>query len=277
MEGPKKLVARLSLTAAALGTSLLFAPAVFAATAENSNTGADSTNDASVDITNDVDISSNNSANIRNSIYVNANTGGNSASQNTGDGSVSTGDINGSARIRNNVNSNSLNRVDFDCSGVCIVSADISASNSHTGADSSNDANVNVNNDIDITQNNDLDIDNKVDADLDTGNNEADENTGDGSVKTGDINFDVTIDNQGNNNTIGGPADKEPEGQPPTPPAPVTPPAKGPEKGRVLAATKGLPVTGGNHPFLPALALVLAGLVMKRLEEMLSLRFLKED
>ena len=277
MDGPKKLVARLSLTAAALGASLLFTPAVFAATAENSNTGADSTNDASVDITNDVDISSNNSANIRNSIYVNANTGGNSASQNTGDGSVSTGDINGSVSIRNDVNSNSLNSVDFDCSGVCIVSADISSSNDHTGADSENDTNVNVNNDIDITQNNDLDIDNKVDADLDTGNNEADENTGDGSVRTGDINFDVTIDNQGNENVIGGPAEEEPEGQPPTPPAPITPPSKGPEKGKVLAVTKGLPVTGGNIPFLPALALVLAGLVVKRLEEILSLRFLKED
>ncbi|MEX0616872.1 MAG: hypothetical protein WD231_03630 [Candidatus Woykebacteria bacterium] len=275
MEGRlKKLTFKISLTTAAFGASLLIAPGALAQTAQNQSTGADSSNTAEVKVENDLNVSSNNTANINNNLKISANTGGNSASKNTGDGTVKTGDITGRVSIVNDVNSNSLNDSNFDCSSLCTVSWDIKASNSHTGADSENSATVNVENDVDITQNNDLDIDNNLDADLNTGDNEADKNTGDGSVKSGDIDFDVSIVNEGNNNSIGGPVE-DPKSPPPAGPKTPTP-GKPSEKGRVLAATKGLPVTGGNLPVVPALALILAGLFLRRMEEVLRGRFLTE-
>ena len=254
------------------GVAMLLASSTFAAEASNSNTGADSNNDASVNIENNVTIEQNNDANINNIIHVNANTGGNSASKNTGDGSVNTGDINGSINIFNSVNGNGLNSLGFDCDGLCAVDLDISVSNTNTGADSDNEASVNVENDFDITQNNNLKIDNKVKADLDTGNNDADKNTGDGSVNTGDINFDINITNEGNENNIGGPVDEDD----PSEPAKKEQDAILPEEGKVLAAAEGLPVTGGTLPIMPIMAIILAGLAMRKVEETLRLRFLPE-
>ncbi len=254
------------------GVAMLLASSTFATEASNSNTGADSDNEAIVNIENDVTIEQNNDANINNNINVNANTGGNSASKNTGDGSVNTGDINGSITIHNNVNGNSLNSLGFDCDGICVVDLDISVSNTNTGADSDNEASVNVENDFDITQDNDLDIDNKVKADLDTGNNDADKNTGDGSVNTGDINFDISITNEGNENKIGGPVSEDD----PSEPGKKEQDAVLPEEGEVLAAAEGLPVTGGSLPIMPAMAIILAGLAMRKVEETLRLRFLPE-
>jgi hypothetical protein len=274
----KNLALKFTIAASIFGASLILAPYALAVTAENSNTGADSSNDSSVSINNDVDITSNNDAEIQNNILVSANTGGNSASKNTGDGSVLTGDINGSVDISNDVNGNSLNSIGFDCSGLCTVLTNLSASNSNTGADSNNEATVEVNNDIDVTQNNNLNINNDVDADLNTGDNEADKNTGDGSVKTGDINFEVNISNEGNQNVIGGPVEDEEEPGKPSEDEPFGPAAILPsrEEGKVLAVTDGLPITGGSLPIIPALLFILAGLLMKRAEEFLRFRFLPE-
>ena len=85
---------------------LTLSGAALAAEATNSNTGADSNNEAGVTINNDVTITSNNNVNINNTISISANTGGNSADKNTGDGSVNTGDINFSVEIVNDLNNN---------------------------------------------------------------------------------------------------------------------------------------------------------------------------
>ena len=271
----RQLAPKLVIAASAFGLFLLLAPSAFAQDASNSNTGADSDNDATVTINNVVDINSQNNANIYNTITINANTGNNSADKNTGDGSVNTGDINGSVNISNDINGNTLNSVGINCGGLCNYNFDISTSNSNTGANSDNDASVDVNNDIDITQNNDLNINNNVNADLNTGGNSADKNTGDGSVKTGDINFGVNINNQGNENVIGE-QDDEDDSQPgPSPKGPAAiMPVK--DEGEVLAAHEGLPITGSSLPILPILGIVLAGLSMRRIEEVLRLRFLTD-
>ena len=270
----RSLAPKLTLAASAFGVSLLLAPGALAAEANNSNTGAGSDNDASVTIDNDVTINSNNTANIINTINISANTGNNSADKNTGDGSVNTGDINGSVNIGNDVNGNTLNSVGVNCGGLCDYNLDISTSNNNTGANSSNNADANVSNNVDITQNNNLDIDNNVGADLNTGGNSADKNTGDGSVKTGDINFDITVSNSGNNNSIGSPVDQD------DPDDPITPGRKEdailPEEGDVLAAAEGLPITGGGLPIIPVFSFALAGLALKKIEEKLRLRFLPE-
>src|SRR3990167_2542361 len=86
---------------ATLTAGLFLTATVFAADANNSNTGADSDNEATVTIDNDININSENNAIINNNITVNADTGGNSASKNTGDGSIATGSIGGSVTITN--------------------------------------------------------------------------------------------------------------------------------------------------------------------------------
>ena len=259
----KDIWTKIAAIVATLFGGLIFTTGALAADASNSNTGADSSNDASVYIQNTTTINSTKNATINNTISVNANTGNNSASQNTGDGSVSSGDITGSVTVQNTGNENGVfNSVfNLNCSGNC----NFSASNTHTGAGSTNNSSVNVNNDIDITVSNNADVDNNVGADLNTGGNSADKNTGDSSVRSGDINFSVGIVNDLNKNFIGAPTPGEEPKGPVTPP-PATAPGPAPKPGRVLAAAAGLPITGGSLPSWPLLLLAI-GFVLKILEK----------
>lgn len=256
-------------TAAGVASVLFVGSAVLAAEASNSNTGADSTNTASVSIENSTKISSTNNANIKNNISVTANTGKNSASENTGDGSVSSGDITGSVLVKNLGNNNGAfdSSIDLNCSGSC----DFSASNSNTGADSRNDSSVSVKNNIDIAVTNNANVENNVGADLNTGENEADKNTGDGSVSSGDIDFSIEVVNDLNNNMIGAPIPVVPPVGPNKPPVAILPsvPLK---PGEVLAAEEGLPVTGGPLSSWP-LFLVVIGFALKILEKVSRKRF----
>lgn len=74
----------------------------------NSWTGADSENNAWVEWENEVEIDVDNDADVNNCVEVNANTGGNEASKNTGNGSVSTGDASASVTVDNTVNANDI-------------------------------------------------------------------------------------------------------------------------------------------------------------------------
>ena len=68
-----------------------------------------------------------------------------------------------------------------------------SASNDTTGSDSDNDATVNLDNDTTINQTNNLTVHNNIDVDSDTGDNDANDNTGDGRVITGDAEAEVGV------------------------------------------------------------------------------------
>jgi len=240
---------------------LLLTTGALAVEAGNSNTGADSTNNANVTIQNNTTINSTNNANINNTLNIYANTGNNSASENTGDGSVKTGDITGSVSILNTGNMNEVieSNIGLNCNGNC----EFTATNHKTGADSTNNANVDIQNNVNISVRNDANVDNNIDADLNTGGNNADENTGDGSVSTGDIDFNVEIVNDLNNNFIGGPVDGgKPQG-PGVPPGVLPGPA--PKPGQVLAASEGLPITGSSLPNWPLLLLAV-GIALKLFE-----------
>jgi len=77
-------------------------------TVTNSQTGADSENSAKVHFKNDLDLVFSNKASVKNDIGALLNTGGNSSDKNTGDGSVSSGDINFMIGVENLLNINSL-------------------------------------------------------------------------------------------------------------------------------------------------------------------------
>ena len=79
--------------------------------AANSGNGAGSTNDIGISQNNTNNLDINNTANVTNNVNIKANTGGNSASYNTGgDSSIETGDVNVAASIMNFINTNIIGR-----------------------------------------------------------------------------------------------------------------------------------------------------------------------
>ena len=190
----------------------------------NDNTGADSDNTSTTNTTNTTQILIDNDGNIINNYFLDANTGDNSADKNTGDGSVTTGDANIVFNLINFLNNTFLggngelllgvvnifgnyggNIVldGLDSSGTPYSSGYLGSSNSTTGAGSDNDASTSANNDTDITLTNSAQILNNLTLDTNTGDNEADKNTGSGSISTGDTNANVGVTNIGNNTVIG--------------------------------------------------------------------------
>ncbi len=152
------------------------------ATVSNSTTGAESHNKASINISSSNTAAINNVANVRNNINVCANTGGNKANMNTGDGSVVTGDASATVSSSTNVNNVSLQ----GSSSAGGFSANVS--NNTAGAKSHNDAKVDVDSPSTLVLNNSANIANNLSTRLNTGENKANMNTGDGAVRSGEAN-----------------------------------------------------------------------------------------
>lgn len=158
-------------------------------TATISGNGADSDNDIDLDIDNSTNIAINQTAYITNNIQGTANTGGNTANDNTGGNvSIETGSIHIAGGIQNGpINSASVK----GGSG----GGDISAKIWGNGTGSSNDISASFDFNSDIFLNFKSDIDNFVNWDLNTGKNKANDNNGNVSILTGDIFFDFLIKN----------------------------------------------------------------------------------
>ena len=158
-------------------------------TATISGNGADSENEIDLEIENETQISINQLAYITNNIQGTANTGGNTANDNTGGNvSIETGSIHIAGGIQNGpINSAS---VSGGTGG-----GDISAKIWGNGADSDNSIDADLDFDSDIFLNFKSDIDNFVNWDLNTGENQANGNNGNVSILTGDIFFDFLIKN----------------------------------------------------------------------------------
>lgn len=172
-----------------------FATPLMATTVEISGNGSDSDNTVAVQQTNTTVVTQTNTANISNNIDIDANTGDNSAEDNTGgDVSIDTGDASATVGVSTTANSNQA-----DVSGCC--AGDTSIKVSGNGSDSDNKVGLKTTNNTVVTQNNDANISNDVDVDLDTGGNDAEDNTGGNvAIDTGDADATVTISNQANAN-----------------------------------------------------------------------------
>jgi len=187
----------------------------------NSDTGANSTNNALVNTGSDVSIGGSNNAILGNDINVTSNTGGNASSYNTGNGSVTTGDSNVSLNLLNFVNS-SLVASNLGFFGVINIFGNwignlilpdsitgginnlaIFLGNNQTGANSTNNASLTAENTTEITTNNSLNLDNNINIDSTTGDNDSSYNTGNGSVDTGQADARVNVANLGNETIVG--------------------------------------------------------------------------
>lgn len=222
-------------------------------------------------------------AQIQNNIVGTANTGGNSANENTrGNTSISTGNISVNSKTANDhINKASVSDPQEDNSLQIKISGNGSSSNSQVNITSNNNLNLSIDNKAEI-------LNNSI-WDLITGKNQANGNTGGTvSVVTGSINLVSEIINDpinsdsvtipccktkpgdGGQNPPPGPSEKPKGGPPETPqPQPASQsqppssagPGPSPQGGEVLAAeTSGqiLPATGVSWTII----LTLASLIM---------------
>ncbi len=184
-------------------------------TGPNSNNIADAQNSFTVNEAND------NDATLVNDLVLEAVSGGNSASFNTGGGSIKTGNASALANVINMVNTN-LNVSEWligvvnvfgTLAGNIILpqnesgppvqdSLSIIADNSSTGFGSTNNVTVDKEKTEEITNNNIVDIQTTLDVSANTGDNTASINTGGGGITTGQSDVSVSNTTVANSNTV---------------------------------------------------------------------------
>ena len=185
----------------------------------NSGNGDSSTNTGTVDSTASDTTFQNNDATIENNLTLEANSGDNWASRNTGgDSTIETGDANVSANLLTFANTNIVGGVVYSVvnifgdligdiifpENVCCL-ADTTVKNVGNGDGSTNTANVNLDSTDTTTQTNDATILNNLNLDATTGGNDVSRNTnGTNSVTTGDASIDAQLLNIANTNIAGG-------------------------------------------------------------------------
>jgi hypothetical protein len=169
----------------------------------NNNTGADSENTADSNIDNDTEVDIDNDAQVDNVVGVDANTGDNNADENTGDGTVNSGEATIEGTLETDANTVSIS--DLECSTECdVVSlADLASSNYNTGADSENTSNSTTTNTTSLGIDNDATLNNQFLFDADSGDNSASLNTGNGTITSGDAEVILTAINTANNINVG--------------------------------------------------------------------------
>lgn len=232
-----------------------------------SGNGAGSNNNFSANNTNTATVAVNNNASITNNISGYANTGSNTANDNSGDVLITTGNISVQEKIKNTGNTSYVN-LGLPLEKEYMVKI------FGNGAYSNNEVDFINDNTIEVIVNNTADITNSNDWILNTGDNKANDNNGEVTIKTGDITFEKEIVNDVNKSAVDTTCcEKEEEKEKPQPvtPAekPVSPSNPGghggnpsnPSKDEVQSAmVEVLPVTG-NLWFFLALAANIALLI----------------
>ena len=199
----------------------------------NSGNGSNSDNNVSSDQTAIDTTSQVNVADIDNNLILDANTGDNSASGNTGgDAYITTGNADVIAQVLNIANNNIIGGdwwlVIVNRAGQWIgqivgapqganfagsagtefavsENGQITAVNSGNGAGSASDASVNSNTNNIINQTNNADVNNNIYLSANTGKNSTNDNTGgDNYITTGDARVIANLVNFVNNNIVGG-------------------------------------------------------------------------
>lgn len=182
------------------GTLELAAGETRTSLASNDQTGAESENTNLISGTDAIQIVRNNTATVDNEVVINANTGENVVSENTGVGDVTTGDIELAVNLINLMNlslPNMLLNIDV-WSHFGDLAGDIVLGNDMTGADSTNTNDVANTTDVDVTVENTAAIDNTFDITTETGNNDVTDNTVVGNYATGDVDVDGSVTNIAN-------------------------------------------------------------------------------
>ncbi len=173
----------------------LVTPVAASTTLEVSGNGSNSDSEIKLDRDNTTTVVQNNSAVVTNKVSANADTGNNSASDNTGgDVKVDTGDAKTDVSVSNNLNTN-------EAKVECCQAGDTDVLISGNGTKSDNKVELDQDNKTSVFQDNAAKVENKIDADAKTGKNDADDNTGgDVEINTGDADTTVTVSTTANAN-----------------------------------------------------------------------------
>lgn len=156
-----------------------------------SGNGDGSSNNVNISNTNTSSAEQNNTANIQNNVEVTANTGGNTANENTGGSTaITTGDVNAETTIINA----GINQSYGEVGNCCQNDANIKVAGNGSG--STNGVNYSSNNTTNVVVNNNASIYNSIKGYANTGFNTANENNGSVRIDTGDITVSDTIKNQ---------------------------------------------------------------------------------
>lgn len=189
----------------------------------NDGNGADSVNVVDLNlISNDATFQGNDAV-IDNNMILDANSGNNTASRNTGGNSdITTGDANVAANALTFANNNIAGNVIYGvvnifgdligniilpegAAGVTCCAQDLSVANTGNGDNSTNVINYDATLADNYIQFNQLTLDNMLYLDANTGDNQTSRNTnGSNSVTTGDARVDAQVLNVANNNLVGG-------------------------------------------------------------------------
>ncbi len=155
-----------------------------------SGNGDGSSNNVNISNTNTSTAEQNNTANVQNNVEVKADTGNNTANENTGGSTaITTGDVNAETTIINAGINQSYGQV----GNCCLSDANIKVAGNGSG--SNNGVNYSSNNVTSVSVNNNANIVNNIRGYANTGYNTANENNGNVSIDTGSITVSDTIKN----------------------------------------------------------------------------------
>ena len=152
-----------------------------------SSNASGSTNEVSVDSANSTTVTQVNNADVANNIDASANTGENTASDNSGSSTITTGDASQNIEVSTNLN---YSEVIIPC-----CPSDINAEISGNGEDSTNSINLGQTSETNINISQYAKVSNEISGTANTGNNSADNNSGSVSISTGSIWVGAKIEN----------------------------------------------------------------------------------
>ncbi len=210
------------------GISTILTPSQSGAIVTNTPTGSESNNEAGVNINHTTDITNTNAADITTTLNIQAISGNNEAQRNSGHGYIQTGDIKAVNNIVNFANSNItvgnwvvvVVNVFGDWDGNLIfntpggggnidvaetVSCPVFTSNngqSNTSMNGDTGSGSQNNNTTGVGNNNNANINNTTGVSSITGQNNANYNTGSGTISTGQADVGSSVGNQANSNNI---------------------------------------------------------------------------
>ncbi|QQG43317.1 MAG: hypothetical protein HYW45_03920 [Candidatus Daviesbacteria bacterium] len=168
--------------------------------AENSTTGADSTNTATTSVSQTDTLTNTNTADVTNSATTTSLTGANVASDNTGSATISTGNASTTTATQTTANTNIVSWTgEGDWSNLW----NGEAVNFLTGANSTNTSSVDFTKVLDVLNENGVNVDNLIASFATSGDNIASDNTGNATITTGSALVLSTLFNLVNTNIFG--------------------------------------------------------------------------
>lgn len=182
-----------------------FSYSVFADEITVSGNGEGSSNNVQVEEKKSDSVTQSNNAEVENKVSPEASTGNNKANDNDGETATKTGDADTEAKVVNQVNDN---KASGGCN--CPQGDPSSATISGNGANTDNSIKNTGTSNTTISQNNGAKITNNIKVTANTGNNEAEGNSGDTTIKTGDVKIAMAVVNKGNSSYVSF-ANKAPE------------------------------------------------------------------